>query len=161
MKPDYKAIPSSIVAEGDDVWEGAGDRGDAAMYAYGAARFALARGDSKIAEELWPHILWALEYCRRQMTPDGVIASDSDELEGGFQPARPTCPHLRWLTAVCAPPPILAARSASLNRSLTIWMQGLSRWTFHRNYFGADVEGYKTYRYYDGNTELRPGSACR
>lgn len=45
MKPDYKKIPSSIIAEGVDIWSGAGDRGDAAMYAYGCARFCLARGD--------------------------------------------------------------------------------------------------------------------
>lgn len=30
MNPDWKPIPSSIVAEGDSYWNGAGDRGDAA-----------------------------------------------------------------------------------------------------------------------------------
>jgi len=45
MGPDYAPIPSSIIAEGDSFWDGAGDRGDAAMYAYGASRFALALGD--------------------------------------------------------------------------------------------------------------------
>ena len=84
MGPEYQRIPSSIVAEGLDIWEGAGDRGDAAMYAYGASRFALATGRREIAEELFPAIQWCLEYCRRQLTPDGVVASDSDELEGRF-----------------------------------------------------------------------------
>ena len=46
MNPEYKPIPSSIIAEGTDIWNGAGDRGDAAMIAYGAARFALSQGDS-------------------------------------------------------------------------------------------------------------------
>ena len=41
MNPEYEKIPSSIIAEGLDVWGGAGDRGDAAMVAYGAARYAL------------------------------------------------------------------------------------------------------------------------
>ena len=41
MNKDYKPLPSSIVAEGDTVWQGAGDRGDQAMIAYGASRYAL------------------------------------------------------------------------------------------------------------------------
>ena len=84
MNPGYEPLPSSIIAEGDDVWNGAGDRGDAAMIAYGAARYALARGDRIEAEALWPLVTWCLEYCRRQLTPEGVVASDSDELEGRF-----------------------------------------------------------------------------
>ena len=67
-----------------DIWNGAGDRGDAAMIAYGAARYVLARGDKHEAEELWPLIEWCLEYCRRQLNEGGVVASDSDELEGRF-----------------------------------------------------------------------------
>ena len=44
MNPEYKPIPSSIIAEGTGFWNGAGDRGDQAMIAYGASRFALALG---------------------------------------------------------------------------------------------------------------------
>jgi hypothetical protein len=47
MNDEYKPIPSSIIAEGTDIWHGAGDRGDGAMIAYGAARFALSLGDGK------------------------------------------------------------------------------------------------------------------
>lgn len=95
MNPDYKPIPSSIIAEGTSFWNGAGDRGDMAMIAYGASRFALAYGDRPTAESLWPLIDWCLEYCRRKVTADGVVASDSDELEGRFPPARPTSIHHR------------------------------------------------------------------
>ena len=84
MNPAYEPLPSSVIAEGDDIWNGAGDRGDAAMIACGAARYALARGDRAEAAELWPLVEWCLEYCRRQLTPDGVVASDTDELEGRF-----------------------------------------------------------------------------
>ncbi len=42
-------LVSSIVAEGDSYWNGVGDRGDAAMFAYGALRFALAYGSEDIA----------------------------------------------------------------------------------------------------------------
>ncbi|MGL5546729.1 MAG: hypothetical protein ACRDCS_06975, partial [Tannerellaceae bacterium] len=81
MNDDYAKVPSSIIAEGIDVWSGAGDRGDAAMIAYGAARYALARGDRKEAQQLWPLISWCLEYCKRNLNSEGVVASDSDELE--------------------------------------------------------------------------------
>lgn len=84
MNPEYKPIPSSIIAEGKDIWNGAGDRGDGAMIAYGAARYALAKGDKTEAIALWPLIEWCLEYCKRQLTNDGVVASDSDELENRF-----------------------------------------------------------------------------
>ena len=84
MNPEYEKIPSSIIAEGIDVWGGAGDRGDAVMVAYGASRYALARGDKAEAEELWPLIEWCLEYCHRNLNDKGVVASDSDELEGRF-----------------------------------------------------------------------------
>jgi len=156
MKPDYKAIPSSIVAEGDDIWAGAGDRGDAAMYAYGAARFALARGDHKIAEELWPHILWALEYCRRQMTPAGVIASDSDELENRFPAGKA---NLSTSSLAYGGLRAAADLARSLGKPLSVIddLDGQADALAHsiETYFGSEVEGYRTYRYYDGNTVLR------
>ncbi|KAA6314086.1 hypothetical protein EZS27_035246, partial [termite gut metagenome] len=80
----YKPIPSSIVAEGTDIWNGAGDRGDDAMIAYGAARYAMAKGDKQEALELWPLIEWCLEYCHRNLNEEGVVVSDSDELEVRF-----------------------------------------------------------------------------
>ena len=52
------------------------------MIAFGAAHFALASGDKNIADELWPLIEWSLDYCDRQKNEDGVIQSDSDEMEG-------------------------------------------------------------------------------
>src|SRR6185295_14942429 len=84
MNPDYKAIPSSIIAEGDGVWQGAKDRGDMAMIAYGAGRFALAYGNRDSAQVLWPLIEWCLEYLKRKMNANGVVTSNSDELEGRF-----------------------------------------------------------------------------
>src|SRR5690606_20318130 len=82
--PDYNVIPSSIIAEGDDIWNGAGDRGDCAMIAYGAARYALARANKEETKELWSLITWCLEYCKRKLNVEGVVMSDSDELEGRF-----------------------------------------------------------------------------
>ncbi|MDE6528514.1 MAG: hypothetical protein K2L78_05660, partial [Muribaculaceae bacterium] len=56
-----RPIPSSVIAEGDTCWCAAGDRGDGAMVAYGAARTALALGDRQKARDLWPLIQWCLE----------------------------------------------------------------------------------------------------
>ena len=41
-------------------------------------------GDPAQARSLLPLINWCLAYNRRQLTTDGVIASDSDELENRF-----------------------------------------------------------------------------
>ena len=84
MNDEYKPIPSSIIAEGLDIWNGAGDRGDGAMIAYGVARYALARGDKQEAIDLWPLLEWCLEYCKRNLNKEGVVTSDSDELENRF-----------------------------------------------------------------------------
>ena len=84
MNDKYEPIPSSIIAEGIDIWNGAGDRGDAAMIAYGAARFAMSYGDRDAAKKLWPLIEWCLEYNHRKLNKHGVVASNTDELEGRF-----------------------------------------------------------------------------
>jgi hypothetical protein len=73
INPEYKPIPSSIIAEGDDTWHGAKDRGDMAMIAYGAGRYALANGNADSARVLWPLIEWCLEYLKRQLNDQGVV----------------------------------------------------------------------------------------
>ena len=71
MNEEWKPIPSSIIAEGLDIWNGAGDRGDAAMIAYGASRYALASGKPDEADKLWPLIEWCLTYCNRNLNKEG------------------------------------------------------------------------------------------
>jgi hypothetical protein len=156
MNPAYKPIPSSIIAEGDATWHGAGDRGDMAMIAYGAGRYALAYGNVDSAKVLMPLIEWCLEYCKRKLNAEGVVWSNKDELEGRFP-----------------------AGNANLNtsalyydalRSAALLAKGLDRPSAEiesyeneakvlrasiEKYFGATVEGFKTYRYYKGNDTLR------
>ena len=156
MNPEYKKIPSSIIAEGIDVWGGAGDRGDAAMVAYGTSRYALARGDKAEAEELWPLIEWCLEYCHRNLNDKGVVASDSDELEGRFPAGKANlCTSSLYYDAL---------RSAVyLGKDLKKPFSVLSAYEKQardlrenmENYFGAKVEGFDTYQYYEGNDILR------
>ncbi len=43
-----RALVTSIISEGIDFWNGAGDRGDSEMYAYGVSRFLLEMSDEKL-----------------------------------------------------------------------------------------------------------------
>ena len=156
MNPDYRPIPSSIIAEGTDIWNGAGDRGDAAMIAYGAARYALARGDAAEAAEVWPLVEWCLEYCRRRLTGDGVVASDSDELEGRFPAGDANlCTSSLYYDALLSAAMLgrelhkPARQLAAYERQAAALRKNIDR------HFGGMVEGFETYRYYTGNDRLR------
>jgi hypothetical protein len=156
MNPDFKPIPSSIIAEGTDIWNGAGDRGDAAMIAYGAARFSLSQGDHQIAEELWPLIVWCLEYNKRKINPQGVVTSDSDELEGRFPSGDANlCTSSLYYDALNSA--VLLGESlgkdkkelAGYRKQAVILKLNIEK------YFGANVMGFNTYQYYQGNDKLR------
>lgn len=156
MNPDYAPIPSSIIAEGTGTWNGAKDRGDQAMIAYGASRFALASGVRAQAEELWPLIDWCLRYLERKKTRDGVIASDSDELEGRF-PAGPANLNTSALTYDALLSAAMLGESLGKPRAVVDEYRARAdalRAAIAR-YFGATIDGFDTYRYYDGNTTLR------
>lgn len=156
MNDKYEPIPSSIIAEGIDIWNGAGDRGDAAMIAYGAARYALARGDKGEAKQLWPLIEWCLEFCKRKINAGGVVVSDSDELENRFESGDANlCTSSLYYDALLS--------AVSLGKELGISSKQLSGYQSQavelkaniEKYFGANVEGFATYQYYDGNDVLR------
>ncbi len=155
MNPEYKPIPSSIIAEGVDIWNGAGDRGDQAMIAYGASRFSLAYGNRGIAEEFWPLIRWCLIYLEKQKGPDGVIASDSDELEGRFPAGKynlstNSLAYGAYISASHLAVELGKADTAKLFlEKAAILKQAIEK------YFGANVQGFNTYRYFDGNDKLR------
>ncbi len=156
MNPEYKPIPSSIIAEGTDIWNGAGDRGDGAMIAYGASRYALERGNKAEAEKLWPLIEWTLEYCKRQLNKSGVVASDADELEGRFPAGKANlCTSSLYYDALRSAAFLgkdlgkPASQLADYTKRAEILKKNIDK------YFGSTVEGFNTYRYYEGNDVLR------
>ncbi|MDR1980584.1 MAG: hypothetical protein LBQ39_03050 [Tannerellaceae bacterium] len=153
MNPEYRKIPSSIIAEGLDVWQGAGDRGDAAMIAYGAARYALSREDRGEAEELWPLIEWCLEYCRRQLNEAGVVASDTDELEERFPSGTANlCTSSLYYDALLS----ATYLGKSLHKPTAPYTAEAKRLRVAIDrYFGGEVEGFNTYKYYKENDVLR------
>ena len=155
MKPDYASIPSSIYSEGLGLGRADGDRGDAAMYAYGCARFCLARGDRAIATELWPAIVWCLEYSRRQTTVDGVIASNTDELEGRLPTGKANLSTSSLYYGGLRAAADLGRALGHAREATAYDAQAKTMAVAIDRYFGATVEGFPTYRYYDGNDVLR------
>lgn len=156
MNDEYEPIPSSIIAEGLDIWNGAGDRGDGAMIAYGVARYALARGDKQEAIDLWPLLEWCLEYCRRNLNEEGVVSSDSDELENRFPSG-----DANLATSSLYYDALISA--AYLGKDLGKPSSQISQYKKQakelrkniESYFGGTVEGINTYKYYKENDLLR------
>ena len=156
MNAEYKPIPSSIIDQGDGTWHGAKDRGDMAMIAYGAGRFALAYGKKDSAMVLWPLIEWCLEYLKRNINADGVVFSNSDELENRF-PAG----NANLNTSALYYDALISA--VQLGKLLNKPAEQLKNYEKEakqlrgniEKYFGATVEGFATYRYYKGNDTLR------
>lgn len=156
MTDRYDPIPSSIIAEGLDIWNGAGDRGDAAMYLYGASLFCLYLGDRDIARELYAPIRWCAEYCHRRRTPEGVIRSDTDELERRI----PTDGYANLSTSsLCYGGLIAAAKLADAledpGTAKAYRSRAAELKTAIVSYFGAQLHGFETYRYSRGYDTLR------
>ncbi|WP_291286995.1 hypothetical protein [Flavobacterium sp.] len=156
MNKEYKPIPSSIVAEGTDIWAGAGDRGDGAMIAYGASRYALSRGNTDEAKQLWPLIEWCLEYCHRKLNSDGVVTSDSDELEGRL-PAGKANLNTSSLYYDALNSAVYLGKALGKNEAQlkTYKAEAEKLKAAIEKYFGAKVEGFETYKYYKENDVLR------
>lgn len=162
----YRIFQSNIPKDGAKMWAsfeldvtfpfGANDRGDAAMIAFGATHYLMASGDPKKAEEIWPLINWCLEYTRKRITPDGVVASESDELEGRFPTGSANLSTsslyygaliqaARLAKAIGKPSSLVAdyqARAKNLSQAI-------------EKYFGAKMDGLDTYKYYKENNTLR------
>ena len=156
MNDAYRPIPSSIIAEGLDIWNKKGDRGDQAMIAYGASRYALARGSCDEALQLWPLIQWCLEYCHRQLNKQGVVASDTDELENRFPSGEANlCTSSLYYDALLS----AASLAKALGQSRKVVRQyGQEAALMARNietYFHRQVQGFDTYQYFDGCKLLR------
>lgn len=150
-----KAVITSIIAEGDGIWHGAKDRGDSAMYAYGASRFLLASGDRELAKNYMQAIDDCITYTLSQINSDGVVASDSDELENRFESGKAN------LSTSCIAYDALNSYSCLLdetgNREKADYYRKKA-YELKENiekYFGRNVEGYDTYRYCREEKRLR------
>lgn len=129
-------------------------RGDDAMVLYGLSKFLLFLGDRAAAEEMWPLIGFSAESVKRHTRPDGIVASKTDEMEGRY----PTGDANLSTSALAYGGYRLAARlghalkkpeAEEFDRRADALAPAIE------TFFGATVEGFDTYRYYDGNTTLR------
>lgn len=155
MGPRYEPIPSSVIAEGLDYWNGKRDRGDAAMYAYGATRFVLAAGRRDWAEELMPAIRWSLEYCRRQLNEDGVVQSDCDELERRLPAGDANiCTSSLYYDAL-RHAALLEKEIGSADTAADYAAHAAKMADAIERHFGCEMRGFRTYRYYNGCEVLR------
>lgn len=162
----YKMFLKNIPTNGGKIWASfemdgdlpccARDRGDAAMLAYGASHFCLAMGNKANAVTLWPLIEWGLAYCDKMKNSEGVIASTSDELEGRFESGTANLATsslyygalnyaIKLAKAMGKPQKLINDLSAK-----KIVLEGAIE-----KYFGANMLGLNTYKYYKENTTLR------
>ena len=155
INPEYRPLPSSIVAEGRSYWNGAGDRGDCAMISYGASQFALAQGDAGTARQLLPLIDWCLEFTRRQRDGEGIVHSDSDELEGRFPSGKANLSTNVLAYGGLTGAAHLNAALGDKQRATALRQEAQEQRTAIERHFGTSIGGYDTYRYYAGNDKLR------
>ncbi len=155
MNKEYTKLPYAFEVEGLPP-PAPLDRGDAAMIAYGASQFALALGDKKIANDLWPLISWSLEYCKRQLNESGVVKSESDEMENRVETGSA---NLATSSLYYGALNHASDLGKSLRKSKRI-TNGYTKEAaiLAKNidaYFGAQIEGLNTYKYYKEHTALR------
>lgn len=152
---DKRALVTSIIAEGDGYWNGAGDRGDGEMYAYGLSRFLLSLSDVTLIERFYDNLVWCLDFALSRKNENGVIASDSDELENRFESGNANL-FTSCITYDALGNCAVLAEIIGDSEHKEIWLDEQKKLRDAiEEYFGASVEGFDTYRYYDGNTDLR------
>ncbi|MGN1202920.1 MAG: hypothetical protein ACI4RF_06460, partial [Eubacterium sp.] len=150
-----RAIPTSIIACGDGIWNGAGDRGDSSMFLYGLSRYLLSTGDKQRALEFLPSIQAAADYVISNITEDGIVKSDSDELENRFESGKAN------LSTSCITYDAFISlhylyKELGNNELSEKFLSLASRIKSSiESYFGADVEGFKTYKYCNEEKRLR------
>lgn len=146
-------MPYSIESAGYHI--GTLDRGDTAMYAYGASLFLLGLGDRAVVDKLLPHIEACIEYEFSRMDESGIVHSETDELERRFPTgdANLATNSLFYsalrLASVVEGIVGIEDKSREYSEAADKLKQDMEA------YFGAEVEGFDTYRYYDGNDKLR------
>jgi len=130
------------------------ERGDDAMVLYGLSRFLLFQGDRAAAEELWPLIEFSAASVLQHTTAEGIIASETDEMEGRYPTGKAnlstsSLAYGGYRQAARLAQALGKPVAAEFDQHAEALRNGIEA------YFGAEVEGFKTYRYYKENTTLR------
>ena len=130
-------------------------RGDNAMVLYALPKYLMFLGDRAAAKELWPLVEFSAQSVDDHKTSEGVIASRTDEMEGRY----PTGSANLSTSSLAYGGYRLAARLAhalgKIDRAGEFENRAASLRRAIETYFGAEVEGFTTYRYFKENTTLR------
>ena len=129
-------------------------RGDDAMVLYGLAKFLLFQGDRTAAEELWPLVRLSAESIQRNTRIDGIVASKTDEMEGRYPTgdanlSTSSLAYGGYRLAANLARALNQPEAAEFDRRADKLRKAIE------SFFGAEIEGFRTYRYYQENTVLR------
>ena len=151
---NFRPISSSFEIDGELPCCGR-DRGDAAMIAYGASQFLLRYGDKDFARKLWPLIEWSINYCHKKINKDGVVSSETDEMEGRISTGEENLSTNSLYYGGLKNAANLA-KELGYDSLSTLYVQRSAEMSDNiEKYFGGEIEGLNTYRYFNGNTHLR------
>ena len=153
MNDSFDPMVSSIISEGTDYWNGRRDRGDAEMYLFGNSRLFLTLGKNP-NEKDFKMLDWAAKYIKSQILKEGVVYSDTDELE------------FRLSSGINLSTSSLAFGALKLFSILLYRMnkekeaQDYSKIADNikdaiEKYFSGELSGFKTYHYHKGCNEVR------
>lgn len=132
------------------------DRGDAAMVAFGGLHYLLATGDLELCRQYEPMINWCLTWNAKKLNSEGVVRSDTDEMEGRIETgsANLSTSSLYYgaLDLAIGYYGDLGYDLAKLNE-LRNKRDALGKAI--EKYFGANIEGLDTYKYFKEHKYLR------
>lgn len=150
-----KNLWSSFEMSGDFTCCG-GDRGDAAMIAYGGLHYLMALGDEELAKAYMPMIDWCLEYNHKKLNAEGVVLSDTDEMEGRIETgiANLSTSSL-YYGALDLAIDYHTALNLNQRRIVDLNQKKENLEKAIESYFGANVEGLDTYKYFKEHEYLR------
>jgi len=146
---------SSFEMSGDVTCCG-GDRGDAAMIAYGGLHYLMALGNEDIAKEYLPMIEWCLEYNHKKLNSEGVVLSDTDEMESRIETGEANLSTSSlYYGALDLAIDYYSMLNLEEDRIQELKDRKANLLTAIESYFGANVEGLETYKYFKEHTHLR------
>jgi hypothetical protein len=150
-----KNLWSSFEMSGDLTCCG-GDRGDAAMIAYGGLHFLMALGDMEVAKAYLPMIEWCLDYTHKKINDEGVVLSDTDEMEGRIETgiANLSTSSL-YYGALDLAIDYYSALNLDVEKIKDLELRKSNLESSIESYFGAHVEGLDTYKYFKEHKYLR------
>ena len=133
-----------------------GDRGDAAMIAYGGLHYLLALGDENVAKEYLPMIDWCLDYNHKKLNEEGVVLSDTDEMEGRIETGNANLSTSSlYYGALDLAIDYYKALAVDSKKIDDLKQRKVALGSAIETYFGANVEGLDTYKYFKEHTYLR------